>query len=380
MPEHKKHHYVPQLYLRLFSRNNATLRVFSIKSNCYVSSNASINSQCYKDYFYGKDLKYENALMDLESHVKPIITNIISSNQLPRKRMYNYNNEYATLLLYISLQSARTLFSAEQLNEMTDKFTKYYIKTSYKHIDLPEGVKPEDFDKIKIYLDNAPLINLQQAAQALPFLDDLQCKLIINNSGNEFITSDNPVILYNKYFIDAPFSHSGYACKGLIILFPLSPRHCLIYYDSILYKIGGKRLHTNVIIDNNSDIDEINKLQVINANETLYSLDMSESYLSNLLFLIRQFKKEHIAKFIESNIITHADGKKSQIIGNSKPFIRYNTTASFIKIHKCIPVNYTYGEIARNQKIANLFEDYNKKLESKEFIGSFIEYIGNNNI
>ena len=65
MPSNKKHHYVPRFYLKNFSCDSRSISLFNIKAQKIVAE-ASLKSQCYRDYFYGKEPTIEKALGDME--------------------------------------------------------------------------------------------------------------------------------------------------------------------------------------------------------------------------------------------------------------------------------------------------------------------------
>ena len=58
MAEHKKQHFVPKLYLKNFTRDGKTFSVYNIAKNLLAPS-VPYDTQCYKNYYYGKDLIWE---------------------------------------------------------------------------------------------------------------------------------------------------------------------------------------------------------------------------------------------------------------------------------------------------------------------------------
>lgn len=363
MAEKKRHHYVPQLYLKYFSKDKKNIIVFSIKEKRIVAENAPIRRQCYQNYMYSKNQKFEDIMSLLEGAAKRIFEEIITSKELPRKK----DPDYITLLIFVLYQSARTLFAAEQLNEIFDKTFKSIIKDHVK-FRKPEGITPEDIDKATFSHKEPSLFNLGIISQIIPLLFDLDCKLTINKTSNEFITSDNPVILYNKYYLNDIRGYIGLACKGLLILFPITPRHYLIYYDPIIYKIGGKKLHKPITQLNKRDVDELNILQLINSNKTVYTLNMSEKYFENIFtakIQSHRFSEKSILR--ESAYVDHGDGEKSKLIWNARPSIKYVATTSFIKISKKIPDYYKRQNLVRNPGLIDLHRKFLEKIKRKEY-------------
>lgn len=59
MPANKSHHYVPQMYMRLFARAGENrVGVYVINRNQFIP-NAPIRGQACRNYFYGKDSRVE---------------------------------------------------------------------------------------------------------------------------------------------------------------------------------------------------------------------------------------------------------------------------------------------------------------------------------
>ena len=69
MSEKKNQHYVPKMHLRNFSVNNnrKIIGLFNFASNKFVGDKAPIESQSSENWYYGKDLKLENALEKIEA-------------------------------------------------------------------------------------------------------------------------------------------------------------------------------------------------------------------------------------------------------------------------------------------------------------------------
>jgi hypothetical protein len=83
MPSQKNQHYVPRCALRPFSLDTEGRAI-----NTYILAkqrpvqNAPLKSQCSQDYFYGKDLKAEKALGNLEGHYAQVLSLLTQGNNL----------------------------------------------------------------------------------------------------------------------------------------------------------------------------------------------------------------------------------------------------------------------------------------------------------
>lgn len=99
-------------------------------------------------------------------------------------------------------------------------------------------------DQIKIETDkDFPRYVLRIGVLQQPLLNDLECVVIENKTGEDFVLSDNPIIFQNplleKY---VKYNCCGMASRGLQIYFPLSPRRTICFYDSDVYKFSGRNV------------------------------------------------------------------------------------------------------------------------------------------
>lgn len=361
MTDKKRQHYVPQFYLEYFSKDKNNIVVYSIKDKKIVTTNAPIDRQCYENYIYSKDKKYEDILSAIECNASKVFEKILKTNKIPHKR----NQDYLTLLIFVLYQHSRTQDAADQLNIVVDKMAKTLLKEKIK-IEKPNGINIESLDKVRIFQSEPGLYNLGISSMHIPILMDLECKLVINNNPNEFITSDNPVVLCNKYYLKDIDNYLGLACKGLLIFLPLTPKHLIIFFDSKMYRIGGKKLHTSVTQMCNKDIDELNILQLINANKTIYTLSMDEKYLINLSLVAENYRRTDKSILRERSITKDKNGRNGKILWISKKQIVYNADISFIKINQKIPDHYKNQYLVRDPYLVELHRQFCQKVKEKE--------------
>ncbi len=264
---------MPVFYLKNFALNssNKLIALFNLRSNTFVLQ-AGLKDQAYKNYFYGADKFLEDNLGFVEDVAATVIRNIIHTDNDPKY----LSQDHFTLLAFTILLNARTLYASEALDEMIDKLAKQIFSKDPKYKDHIKNVK--------FSLNNPAHGSIQGATQSFPIVLDLEYKLIINNTKLPFITSDNPVVLYNQFFENRKTwgSNTGYATKGLQIYIPLSPRHLILFYDPKLYRIGSKR-HKPITTVKATDIDALNSLQVLNAHSNLYfNESITEKYIRDL--------------------------------------------------------------------------------------------------
>ena len=254
----RKHHFVPRFYLKAFESEPQRIHLYNLNSSLPVE-NAGLRGQCYRSRFYGPNDNLEDNLAKLESCIAPILRSTISKGTIPSFG----SGGYLTLLAFVAMQSLRTPASAERVNQIIDKA----IKQAHSN-----GISPSDADieSMRFGFDNPVLMSLRFLPDVLEAILDLRAHLIVSLS-DTFITSDNPVFKYNQYCKDTRHEGiTGARQRGLQIFVPLSPRHHLILYDGMTYSVKIADRIFGGLRSRQSDIDSLNKMQLISANENVY--------------------------------------------------------------------------------------------------------------
>ena len=101
MPKQKKQHYVPQSLLKNFSNCNKQFYVFKLLKNSIINHTVPYSSQCYTNYFYGKDGKWENIIANYEATATPIVKKLIEGIDIS-------NYEELIIKNFILFQDLRT--------------------------------------------------------------------------------------------------------------------------------------------------------------------------------------------------------------------------------------------------------------------------------
>lgn len=282
MPEKKNQHYVPKMHLRNFSVNNnrKIIGLFNIASNEFIGDKAPIENQSSEDWFYGKDLMLENALEYVETLTSSILKKIIDSSYFPPR----FSREHHVLISFVCLLSARTKYKEEATNDSIDGFLKH-IMSFANEFTYDKKYTKEVLDKFKIRAKNAIHLSLETAIEMTPLLNDLKYILLLNETSLSFWTSDNPVVFYNQLLepLRPDARNTYYTAKGLQIFYPISPKHCLLFYDETTYGFGSKTGRI-IKIDKEFDIEQINLTQYVNANYNLYFNEhFDEKYLKEFV-------------------------------------------------------------------------------------------------
>jgi hypothetical protein len=324
MAEKKNQHYVPQFYLREFSfeNNRKQIGIFNIDTSVYAQQ-ATIKFQASKKYYYGEDLVVENALSEIEMLVAPTIQEIIRTRKLPQRN----TEAHFHLLTFVVLSFLRTTVHENSLNDGTDKI----FKTIYNdHPDFKN--EREDF---YIQFSNASVIGITQMDKLIPMGIDLSFKLLINDSNNPFITSDNPVVKYNT-LLEQKKIHGGIVGLGAIglqVFLPVSPDLMIMFYDHDSYSIGSFGVPV-FALKNESVVDDLNFLHFLNCERIIFFDDQAnEEYIKRLHEKSKYFTRANQA-IVTEHELRDRQGKtlpNNTILHSRTTECRTNLSLPFIK-------------------------------------------------
>lgn len=339
MAEYKNQHIVPQNYLRGFSKDKETLYRYNIKNG--EASLKSIKKTCSSSYYYGKE-GLEQALGDeLESKQAPILNKLIFSRKLEHLTI----DETGYLLLFLTFQYWRT----ESARRLASKFIDTIMTENFRMFcQSNNNYSKEEIDEIKIHANPqaSHAFMMKTALENSYVISDLSRILLINESKNHFISSDNPVVFYNYKMLKNQ-STIGVTCSGLIIFCPLTENLLLLLVDQDLYDICADT-PTTVIVNNEMDINSINKLQFFNCHENIfYSSESDLSYLKEIHLNIKDDITER--KTILTKILSESSKEQdSEFIKITATDINYKIKLSFLKLNK--RNNMKYKRLIRKYK------------------------------
>nr|WP_252240478.1 DUF4238 domain-containing protein [Cytobacillus solani] len=201
-----------------------------------------------------------------------MLKDIIETNQFPKD-----DDKYYHLVLFLLVSEGRNLKLADSTNHMADFMAKEMLKV---HPDF----KDMDLDAFKIELSQPASLNLEAAMKGLPLVVDLEPILIVEQTGaRKFITSDNPLVRYNSFYLSKNYPRGfGYITRGLQLFFPISPRTCILLYDSVAYDIPEKR-NGILTLKKARDVDLLNELFYLNAyNNVFFNQTTKKDYIEGI--------------------------------------------------------------------------------------------------
>lgn len=288
MASNKNQHYVPQCYLKNFSidESKAAICVYNLDKKKLIK-NAPIKNQCSKNYFYGEDLALEKALQPIEGQFSEIVRNLENINHVLT------DNDKLFLIEFWLLQRART----EEFAKSTAESTEQDIKTLLS-IDIKMEVKEVVHKVIQSILKNRHLIH------------DLKVCILKNNTKTDFITSDHPAVLTNRwYFLNkkVQFRSFGLQSSGALFILPLTPRIIMLAYDKDVYSIAN--IKGWVQLKNRYDIDAFNYLQLLNCRANIYTANPDSALYIESLHNEVEYSKSLQGHKTEFYISDNSDGK-----------------------------------------------------------------------
>lgn len=298
----------------------------------------------------------EDVLGKLEGFAAKIVSTIIHSNCLPAR----HSEDHHWLLLFVLIQKARTVYAADEMNETAEQMGRILMS----HDERFTGLE----DNHRIQFSDPALMSVKMAIETRVLAHDLHCKLLLNTTANPFVTSDNPVVCYNQLMESkrAFGSSTGLQSKGLQLFIPLSPRHCLMYYDSQAYNVGSLQ-NPVVRLARTEDVDSLNLLQMINATENVY-------------FGVAPSEEELVA------LAGRAAPHRSKPIANTTKCVNSENSDSYLYVHtrrevrcglKLTPIQtlrtakeYALGNKAvhvRDEKLCRWFNDFSDQVTQGKY-------------
>ncbi|EEL55344.1 hypothetical protein bcere0023_30690 [Bacillus cereus Rock4-2] len=223
---------------------------------------------CQKHNFYGSDNEVENLLdVEIERKAAVILRSILETEEFPRIDTEDYEH----LIKFLLVSEGRNLKFADSNNNMVDFIMKTMLKNT------PE-FKDTDLDDITIGLKQSAVLGIQLSLGMVPILMDLKPLLIIEKTGaRKFITSDNPLVRYNSFYVNKGYeSGFGYTTRGIQLFFPISPEKCILLYDQHAYDIPDEN-NGVLILKKAREVDKINDLLYLNAYNNVFFNQITKS-------------------------------------------------------------------------------------------------------
>ncbi len=298
--ENRNQHYVPKCYLRNFSASPKCITTYIYSKKKFIA-HAGLDGVASKEFFYGEDLALEKYLQNLEGEWATAFR--VLTHEEPISDEEAQRLEYS-ILLFITIQLNRTLKTANsqlEFKQFLENHIRNYSSSSAHAQHLLEQYIPKNFNPVFIPID--------VAVHAVPVLQDLDVMILFNCSEDDFITSDNPVVLYNKFSVYHKCQGNyGLGSRGLCIFLPISPKICLCLFDPKIYYPLDNRYGFE--ITDKQVVYELNKLFCRNAYDFLFFSDKHDCAYAERLSEYFVDRLDSATSVISSNIgpLIHLSG------------------------------------------------------------------------
>lgn len=267
MPDYKNQHFVPRAHFKPFSLGGEgkAVHLYLIHKGRPVW-NAPVGGQCSKPYFYGQDGQLEKLLARIEGAYATLIRKMSDET-------YKLDGEDRWLLRYfILLQSLRTAEQVARGMARMSKMTDFLRKSELAH---GQEWDPANDPTNKSVLQELMLAFNDQLQAGT--VNDLKVVIVRNRTGQDFVTSDDPAVMTNRWLLQRKSIRSfGFNAAGLILFLPLGPRALVLAYDPAVYSVPSSA-SGKVDLTKESDVLAFNEHQYMRAASAVYFARKSDA-------------------------------------------------------------------------------------------------------
>ena len=283
MPAHKSQHFVPRVYLAPFSveGRGSAINLLNIRSGRTIA-NAPLRNQCARNYLYSpaSDMRLEKMLQELEGKYAE------AQRTLDDPRAPAIGDIVGYLRMFTFVQHLRTDQAMRARKEIEERL---YTSTFEGALGerAPEPTHRDKTDR-DFMLDTMRVGMLNSE-----FTLDLKHCVIDNHSPIDFVTSDDPAVLTNR-FLKQKHGHAnfGFGSSGAMFVLPMSPRRLFLLYDGGVYTIPDKT-NGRLRIRREASVRAFNELQYIRAAENIYFADwQTHAKVVTELDAVKQHRRE----------------------------------------------------------------------------------------
>jgi hypothetical protein len=375
-------HFVPQMHLRLFSKGRRYIHLAARDGGRYTER-ASVRNQCARHKFYGH-VDIETWLGRLETSHAVVYRKILalardsSTTTLSRE-------EDARLRQAILLQRNRTPRDARIQASASDQMTLHAYREYL--ISLPmtaaRQARVNSIERGKATLQGsestALMMSLSRSVRSVVAISDLSFHILRNHAPNPFIMGDSPCVFSNRYMKRLrDWDVLGLLTSGLMIVMPLDARIQVLLCDPTTYSIARSSNGFTDIFDN-SDVSQLNALQVHAAEENIYFSDWKHlGYIQDFLAAHRPLLQRQQGCFrvlSPGAVLIGGVPNKNKIMQSFEPQLPVSLDLSFIETQP-LPANVNPNQ-PRNLMVAAETERVFSDLEdsSPTPIGALVEWV-----
>jgi hypothetical protein len=222
---------------------------------CRGVPNVSVRDQCSGNYFYGDDLHLEKLLQKSEDWFAQTLKEIFR----PKHRLVEAHEKALRHFCYLQYIRTDAAFRRAAL-----MMTEVWNITS-------KGESPPDW---RGNMREAVQIGMATFAETMHVVEDLKVCLVRNETHCPFITSDDPAVLANRWYLQNPRARGlsgGVGSAGALFMLPLAPHVLCLIYDGDVYSIPNALGWT--VVNKVADINAFNQHQFLGCLANVYFSD-----------------------------------------------------------------------------------------------------------
>ncbi|MEW5913308.1 MAG: DUF4238 domain-containing protein [Thermodesulfobacteriota bacterium] len=275
MPQPRKHHYLPQFYLRGFSPDGNSVHQIekpSLRSYvCSIRDAAAIRDYHELDYAHSEDSNgLEKELAKIESNLAVTLRHVVDYG-------IDSTNIFSELIQLVSLMRVRIpaykKFIEDSLRQQV-RSTGMILERSGALPPVPKGYEDElRMDKLVISISNWIclyfMFRLAGDPAILGMLASMKPSVLHAPDGESFLTCDQPVAVYNPDASPSDPFGTGPADSHSEISLPLSSR-------ALLHLTWDKRGPRERILSS-SEVEEFNRRTIVMADSLIFASESNEA-------------------------------------------------------------------------------------------------------
>lgn len=255
MTQPKRHHYVPQFYLKNFANDKGQIWVYDRQTKKYRQQN--VRDTAVQQHYYRIETKDGTHSTEIESFLAELEGNACTAIVKLERGETLTEDDRQYVAAYVALQMTRVPDFEKSSNESQEKLIRKMFKMSFHSVEATQKrldklkekigevsgeVSPEemyefiqqDRYKMKFPRQNAIRSMLKLAEHTANYFIQMDWLLLRAGGGGTFITSDNPYTLFppptynpNDFWDSAV----GILTPGAKKALPVSPNSCLFMLD-----------------------------------------------------------------------------------------------------------------------------------------------------
>ena len=311
MKEKQNQHFIPQYYFKKFSGDKCSIRML-LKNSGKVIKNVTIDNQASKNNFYG-DCAIEDKVTQFDNKYSSVIHHAIIEIE---NRSLTIDS-VTGLMEALCFQYLRTLVHREEQNPLMSSLEDYFQPQIDDFDNYESGVSEEATQAVRKAMkyilegmsngQRRQLYQMFNITEELNEIDDLDAVFLSNSTSSPFIFGDSPVTRANISLQHLNCSQRGNMHHGLIIYYPISSNLAFLMYDKSAYQLLSGDLKI-VTISENKDIDNLNRLQMHHAANSIYFEDILHKEYVEMLWRDEKESFSDVSSKMESGEEVTLDG------------------------------------------------------------------------